>query len=164
MSEEADQIMTDTFGRIFLLSRRFEYVTDHVLRKDNLTTKQLLANIAVTVAFDHPPTLGEVAEVLGTSHQNAKQLVRQLEKKGFVVIERDSEDKRRLRLRGTKVAEEYWKSRSAEHLNTIRSLFSSLTNQELRAFNRTVRKLLEKTEEVYRSARTSDYDISASAE
>lgn len=52
-------------------------------------------------AFDHYPSIQEVADVLSTTHQNAKQLATQLESRGFLKIERDNDNRRILRLRVT---------------------------------------------------------------
>jgi len=50
------------------------------------------------------PTLKELAETMGCSHQNAKQLVLRLEKAGFIRIEQDLSDKRKQRIYATSKA------------------------------------------------------------
>jgi DNA-binding MarR family transcriptional regulator len=149
MSEEFVQAMAESFGYLFLLSRRFEYITDQILKKDGLTTKQLLVLIAISRGFEEPPSVSQVASVLSTSHQNVKQIADQLEKRGFVRLVRDEKDRRRWLLTLTEQNQEYWESRDKEHSTAMLSLFKSLTPDEIEQFSRLIRKLVEGTEEVY---------------
>ena len=147
--------MLDSFGFIFLLSQRFEYITDQVLAGDNLTTKQLLALIAIEQGFEGPPSISQVAEVLSTTHQNVKKLALQLEKKGFIEIYKDEQDRRRSLLKTTQKNRDYWDSRAAEHLEAIQKLFSSLSNEEIRKFAILLNKLLEGVDVIHRDRRKS---------
>lgn len=61
--------------------------------------------------FKEPPTLSELALEIGTSHQNAKQIAIKLEEKGFLVVKKDTKDKRVLRLTPTNKIEKYVKLR-----------------------------------------------------
>ncbi len=143
------QAMAESFGYLFLLSRRFEYITDQVLKADGLTTKQLLLLIAISRGFDKPPSVSQVASVLSTSHQNVKQIAAQLEKRGFVKLVRDENDRRRWLLTVTEQNQEYWASRDKEHSAAMFSLFKSLTPAEIEQFCRLLTKLVEGTEKVY---------------
>ena len=143
MNKSNVQDMLDSFGYIFLLSHRFEYLTDSVLAVDNLTTKQLLALIAIEEGFEEPPSISQVAEVLSTTHQNVKKLALQLERKGFIEIFKDERDRRRSLMKTTQKNREYWESRATEHLGAIQSLFTSLSSEELSTFTILLKKLLE---------------------
>ncbi len=154
MQEETRRKMLDAFALLFLLSHRFEYVADNELQKDELTTKQFLAIVAIEKGFVHPPSIGEVASVLSTTHQNVKQIALQLEKKGFVIIERDQQDKRKLVLKVTEKNKQYWNSTAQRHEATIRSLFSPLTEEEIHSFYELVTKLLVNLDNVYSGSKT----------
>ncbi|MFX0056083.1 MAG: MarR family winged helix-turn-helix transcriptional regulator [Promethearchaeota archaeon] len=153
MSEEFSQTMADSFGYLFILSRRFEYITDKILRRDGLTTKQLLVLMAIGHGFTSPPSVSEVAELLSTSHQNVKAIANNLEKRGFVKMIRDEKDKRRWLLILTPRNQEYWDSRFPEHSAAMFSLFKSLSPSEIQQLHGLVVKLIEGTEEVYEQAR-----------
>jgi len=153
MSEENVQTMADSFGYLFLLSRRFEYITDQILKRDGLTTKQLLVLIAITRGFTEPPSVSQIAESLSTSHQNVKQITTLLEKKGFVKLVRDEKDKRRWLLSVTKKNQEYWDSKAEEQMAAMSSLFQPLTANEVMQFHKLILKLFEGTEEVYAKSR-----------
>ena len=137
------QDMVESFGFIFLLSKRFEYITDQALAKDELTTKQLLTLIAIERGFQTIPSISQVADVLSTTHQNVKKIALQLEKKKFIEIVRDKNDKRRLLLKTTQRNQEYWDSRAPEHLQAIQDLFNPLSVDEIHSFNLLLKKLIE---------------------
>ncbi len=155
MADVSVQEMVESFGYLFLLSRRFEYITDRELEKDGLTTKQLLALIAVERLAGNAPSISQVAEILSTTHQNVKQIAQQLEKRGFVDIQRDEKDRRRLLLRVTQKNREFFDSRAQEHLKAVQRLFNSLSSREVHDFYTIVRKLIESTDDIYRTARES---------
>ena len=154
MSEEYIQAMADSFGYLFLLSRRFEYITDQILKKDGLTTKQLLLLIAISRGFSEPPSVSQVADILSTGHQNIKQIANQLEKKGFIKLVRDENDRRKWIFTITNKNHEYWDSKAKEHTQAMFSLFQTLTPSEVDQFSKLVMKLVEGTDEAYKQSRS----------
>lgn len=147
--------MADAFAMVFLLSQRFEYITNKVLEPDGLTTKQFLTIAVIERGFDPPPSISQVGDYLSTSHQNVKQIAEQLQRKGFIKIEKDPNDGRRLLLKVTKKNREYWDSKAPEHVVEVKKLFDSLTQEEIDMFYTLVAKLIEGTSKVYRDARDS---------
>ncbi len=87
------------FGMLFLLSNKLETLGNNFLGE--LTTKQWFFMLILMNFFKEPPTLSELALEMGTSHQNAKQIAIKLEEKGFLVVKKDTKDKRVLRLTPT---------------------------------------------------------------
>ena len=158
MNELNVRAMLDSFGFIFLLSQRIEYITDRILAEDDLTTKQLLTLIAIEEGFQDPPSISDIAEMLSTTHQNVKKIAVQLEKKGFIEIFKDERDRRRSLLKTTKKSAEYWKSRAPEHLEAIQRLFTPLSGEELRTFAALLTKLLEGVDVLHREKRESKND------
>jgi DNA-binding MarR family transcriptional regulator len=155
MTKEVIQRMLDAFGKLFLLSQRFEYIANKDLDKDDLTTKQFLLIAAIEKGFDHPPSLSEAADILSTSRQNVKQLVNILEKKGFIKVVSSEEDKRKSLLTLTKKNREYWDSRADAQLKTIAKLFRTLAPTEISEFYSIVDKLLDDSSKIYEDLRDS---------
>ena len=143
------------FGNLFQLSQRLQYVTDYELKKNQLTTKQFLLLGAIEKAFDHPPSIMEVAYVLSTSHQNIKQIARQLMKKGFIRMDRDEKDRRRQLLYVTEKNTEYWESHAEESNEFVLSLFSCLTPEEINQLHFLTNKLYHGFDDIYREIRDS---------
>ncbi len=139
----------DTFAKIFLLNNKLQYIIDKELQKDQLTTKQFLLIAAVEKGFNRPPSLKEVAYALGTSHQNIKQIANQLQRKGFIAMEKDSDDRRVTRLNVTEKNRRYWDSRAGEHENIVLGLFSFLSEKEIGFIHSTVIIMLSGLDEIY---------------
>jgi DNA-binding MarR family transcriptional regulator len=135
----------DLFTKIFLLSRRLEYISNTALRKDQLTIKQFLL-IAAIDSFDEPPSISQLAHKITTSHQNVREIADRLQKRGFIAIERDPKDRRVYRLRTTKENWDYWDSRLDEHERLIFGLFDPFSDEEIHVFDDLVNRFLENTE------------------
>jgi DNA-binding MarR family transcriptional regulator len=149
MSDSTRAKVFDMFAKIFLLNNRLQYIIDKELQKDQLTTKQFLLIAAVEKAFDDPPSLKEAAYVLGTSHQNVKQIANQLQGKGFIEFEKDPDDRRVTRLKVTDKNRRFWDSRAGEHEEVVLGLFGFLSDGEIAALHSTVNKMLSGFEEIY---------------
>jgi len=143
----------DSFPLLLFLSHRLEYIGDSELKKDDLTTKQYLTVVVIENLYDHSPSISELAQSLSTTHQNIKQIALQLQKKGFIKIERDENDKRTWRLNVTEKNRAYWNSRAKEHEAIVRSFFASLTDTEIQTFSTLLLKLIMGTNETYRKFR-----------
>jgi len=156
METDTNIAVFDLFGQIFYLGNRMQYIVDAELRKDGLTTKQFLMVAAIEKLFDRPPSLNEVADVLSTSHQNARQLVNQLERKGFIEVTRDEKDRRVLRLGLTEKNRQYWDSRAGVHAAFVLSLFDSLDEDEIVTFHGLFRKLLDRVDALYNETKNGE--------
>lgn len=143
----------EIFGKIFFLSNRLEYLGDNELRKDGLTTKQWQLIAVTGKYFTYPPSVSEVAEVLSTTHQNVKQLALKLQEKGFISVEKDQKDRRVIRLRLTEKNREYWESNSEESISFISSLFSTLTDKELKDLYNLLNKLEDNIDQKYKETK-----------
>src|SRR3954462_7213099 len=98
------------FRVLLLVGQRLHRLMDQRLRADGLTTQQA-ALLTVVTALGRP-SLGEAADAMGTTHQNAAQLVAALTRKEFLRVEPDPADRRR-RLIATETNDQYWRGRDA---------------------------------------------------
>jgi DNA-binding MarR family transcriptional regulator len=128
------------FRAVLLLAQRLRYRMDDRLRPDGLTTQQA-ALLTVVIGLDSPP-LGAAAAALGTTHQNAAQLVAALERKGLLAVEPDLGDRRRKRLVATEANGRYWRERDADDEAAVASWFGALTPVELETLGRLLLKAL----------------------
>ncbi len=129
------------FGMLFLLSNKLETLGNNFLGE--LTTKQWFFMLILINFFKEPPTLSELALEMGTSHQNAKQIAIKLEKKGFLVVNKDIKDKRVLRLTPTNKIREYVKLREDKDHFFIEKFFNVLTKEEVKSIYESFTKLLD---------------------
>ncbi len=97
-SLEAMEDRTFVFGSLFVVANRLETLLDRAFSAYGITSKQWLLLITVQSLFAKPPTISQVAAAMGTSHQNVKQIAKNLERSGFVRLEKDARDARSTRL------------------------------------------------------------------
>lgn len=127
------------FGTLFILANNLQTVSDRYL--EEITIKQWLLLVMISQYEEHPPTLGQVALLMGSSHQNVKQIAIKLEKKGFIIIEKAQDDQRALHLKLTQRCQAYFQKRDEKDLVFLDKVFSGFNNNELESFAGNVYKL-----------------------
>lgn len=136
---------------IFNLAQQWQVLGDRVLEdKVGITTKQWLLIIILEQFDDHLPTLSEAAQRFGTSRQNIKQLVKQLEKKGFALLANDPADKRVLRIALTGKHRKYFCGDEAEEWQEdfVTQLFDGVSEDEIESAFSMINKLSDNIEKV----------------
>ena len=78
-------------GLLSAFDNRFQASADTFFKE--ITWKQFFAIICINLCKESP-TLNELSEIMGSSHQNVKQILNKLSDKGFVEMIQDEEDKR----------------------------------------------------------------------
>lgn len=131
------------FGCLFLLPNKLQTITDRALAEHGLTTKQWLLTATLEQFGNSFPTLSEVSEAMGSTHQNVKQLALKLEKNGFLKIEKDDRDSRAIRLILTEKSYSFWKEKQAENEVFINSLFKEFSEEEINCLYSCLHKLLQ---------------------
>ena len=81
-------------GLLSAFDNRYQAAADAFFGE--ITWKQFFAIICINLCKE-PPTLNDLSEVMGSSHQNVKQILLKLESKGFVLMMVDEKDKRKQR-------------------------------------------------------------------
>ncbi len=117
------------FGLIFMLSNRLQTIGDSFFK--DISTKQWFVLLILGIMKGYSPTLNELSEAVGSSHQNVKQLVLKLEQKGYVELSKDTEDGRRLRIKSTLKSVEFNKAYHKKNTEFLDKLFCNLENADL---------------------------------
>jgi len=128
------------FGSIFIVANRMDTLLQREFNRFDITTKQWFLSVIIDNMFDAPPTMKEVAKEMGSSHQNVKQVALKLEKKGFLILEKDKRDARTTRLKLTEDSYDFWEKISVEGTTFTKALFKDIDKDELEV----VRKVMEK--------------------
>ena len=81
-------------GLLSAFDNRYQAAADKYFKE--ITWKQFFSIICINLCKE-PPTLNDLSEVMGSSHQNVKQILLKLESKGFVSMKTDKKDKRKQR-------------------------------------------------------------------
>ncbi|SES27098.1 MarR family winged helix-turn-helix transcriptional regulator [Salipaludibacillus aurantiacus] len=135
------------FGSLFLLVNKLQAKGDQWLAgKEGMTLRQWFLTAMIMYSGERTPALGEVADLMGTSHQNAKQVANKLEKNGFIEFSKDMKDRRVLRLTLTKKSTEFWKEQEGESNEFLTNLFYDLTEEELAVTKRVINKMITSLE------------------
>lgn len=134
------------FGSIFYLRNKLQIIIDKGLASDGITTKQWFLMAVMGEFFDTPPTLKELAEAMGSSHQNVKQIALKLEKKGFLQMEKDQQDGRAIRIRLTDKCDAFWANRQEEDTRFFVELYREFSEEEIIALYLGLKKLTSKVE------------------
>lgn len=128
--EQISNLQKYIFGEVFLISNKLQAIGDEFLGE--LTTKQWFLCVVINEFFQGVnPSLSEVADRMGTSRQNVKQIALKLEKKGFLEINKDEKDSRILRLNLTEGCGKYWQSRGSKDQEFLNFIFNSMEIEEL---------------------------------
>lgn len=118
------------FRLLLMASGRIRRQLDQRLAAEGLTTQQA-AVLQFIEAQARPPGLTAVAQALGMTHQNVKQLVLVLQRKGFVQIEADPQDGRRRCLVLTDLHRRTWQRRNPGDFDHVERWSSALTDVEV---------------------------------
>ena len=95
-----------------------------------LSWKQVFAIVCIDMCRE-APTLRELSMVMGSSHQNVKQILLKLEKKGFVEMQTDEKDRRKQRIFLTEKAREFSASHDAQSQQIVSRIFAGIPEEEL---------------------------------
>lgn len=131
MNNQSIHHMTDIFGNTIVLSNKLQKLVDRELSPYHLTAKQWLLLACLGRFFEEPPNLKELANAMGSSYQNVKQLALKLEKSGFVKLLRDPSDRRTIRIHSTEHNQTFWAEYQSESLMILQTLFNGLDETEI---------------------------------
>jgi DNA-binding MarR family transcriptional regulator len=117
------------FRVVLTLATHLRTRMDQRLAEVGLTTAQA-GVLTFGTGSDHAPTLGDAARSLGTSHQNVRQVVAALERKGMIEVLPDPLDARVRRLAITPRVGEVFADRDPADQHEVALWLSTLTQDE----------------------------------
>ena len=133
------------FGYFFAMSNRLQTVGDRFY--EEITCKQFFLMICLRLFENGAPTINELSEIMGCSHQNVKSIAGKLEEKGYLEIRPDSDDARKLRIRLTRKADSLAKKYQKKELDFIDMLFTGISDKQIETTFKTLEKMEENINE-----------------
>jgi len=125
-------------GLLSAFENRFQAVADSMMRE--ISWKQFFAIICINLCKDNP-TVKELAEIMGCSHQNVKQILLKLEKKGFVCISIDERDKRKQRIELTDYCKKFCTKNDEMAMSIMRIMFRGISKEQLQVTIQTIMQI-----------------------
>lgn len=122
-------------GLLSAFENRFQAVADNAMKE--ISWKQFFAVICINLCKEKP-TVKELAEIMGSSHQNVKQILLKLEKKGFVQITVDEKDKRKQRIELTDYCREFCVKNDEMTTMAIGKMFEGVLQEQLQITIQTI--------------------------
>ena len=135
---KADRVRA--FRLLMLEGARLRGLLDRALAPSGMTAQQgsMLSWIGAQAA---PPTISAVAAAMAMTHQNVKQIALALERKGFLEIQVDAQDRRFRHLVLTKQHHQFWNRRNPDDFAAVQSWMAAWTDAEVRQVLRLLRRL-----------------------
>ncbi len=132
-------------GLLSAFENRFQAVADNAIKV--ISWKQFFAIVCINLCKT-PPTVKELAEVMGSSHQNVKQILLKLEKKGFVSIAVDEKDKRKQRIELTRYCKEFCEKNDDVSLELLQKMFAGVSEEQLQVTIQTIVQIEDNLKEM----------------
>lgn len=109
---------------------------------EEITWKQFFAIICINLCKEKP-TINELSEVMGSSHQNVKQILLKLQRKGFVKMLVDDSDKRKQRIELTQECIDFCQKNDEASKVIISKIFEGIDEMSLINTIQTIIKMEE---------------------
>ena len=132
-------------GLLSAFDNRFQACADSFFKE--ITWKQFFAIICVNLCTENP-TINELSEIMGSSHQNVKQILIKLEKKEFIKMIPDKSDKRKQRITLTEKCMEFMQKNKAQSDETICRIFDGIDEDSLLTTIRTLLSMEKNISEI----------------
>lgn len=132
-------------GLLSAFENRFQAVADSTMKE--ISWKQFFAIICINLCKDSP-TVKELAEIMGSSHQNVKQILLKLEKKGFVSIIIDEKDKRKQRIYLTDYCRQFCSENDEMTINIMKKMFAGVSEEQLQVTIQTIIQIEDNLKEI----------------
>lgn len=127
-------------GLLSAFENRFQAMADSCIKE--ISWKQFFTIICINLCKE-PPTVKELAEIMGSSHQNVKQILLKLEKKGFVSISVDELDKRKQRIELTSYCKEFCEKNDEMSMVLLTRMFDGVSEEQLQTTIQTIIQIEE---------------------
>lgn len=117
------------FGMFFAFGNRLQVAGDSFY--EEITCKQFFLLICLSLFREEAPTINQLSEVMGSSHQNVKQIINKLEQKGYIEVKSDPKDKRKMRIYQTGMMNELKDKYKKQENMFMQHLYQGLSQQQI---------------------------------
>jgi len=126
------------FGTLFAFGNSLQATGDAFYKE--ITSKQFFLLICLSI-FKENPTINELSDVMGSSHQNVKVIADKLASKGYIRIYKDDRDRRKQRIGMTPKMQELDHIYEEKSKEFMKRFYEGLTEEEMETTYKTMVKL-----------------------
>lgn len=132
-------------GLISAFENRYQAKADYFF--EDISWKQFFAIICINLCNENP-TIKELADIMGSSHQNVKQILNKLEDKGYIAISADSEDRRKQRVFITDKTRAFCEEHDEGSKMIVGKIFEGISEEDIQTVIRTFMQMENNLEEI----------------
>ena len=125
-------------GLMSAFENRFQAMAYNLMKE--ISWKQFFAIICINMCKE-PPTLKELSDILGSSHQNVKQILIKLQNKGLIEFKADAEDKRKQRIVLTKKCIKFCEKNNDMSEKIMAKMFEGVSEKDIQTTIKTITKI-----------------------
>ena len=122
-------------GLLSAFENRFQAMADNLMKE--ISWKQFFAVICINMCKE-PPTIKELSDILGSSHQNVKQILLKLEKKGFIEFLSDESDKRKQLIVLTDKCRKFCENNDDSSALIMQKMFEGIPEKDIKTTIKTI--------------------------
>lgn len=132
-------------GLISAFENRYQAKADDFF--EEISWKQFFAIICINLCKESP-TIKELAEIMGSSHQNVKQILNKLEDKGYVKIVLDDQDKRKQRITVTEKTIAFCEEHDKGSQIIVKKIFEGIDEKDIGTVIKTLMQMEKNLEDI----------------
>lgn len=132
-------LMQQTWSTLYSVTNKLQVKGDQYF--EELTSRQIMAMVAIVHLPEDQTTLNNIARKLGTTKQNVKQLITLMEQKGYVETVPSKQDKRAVNVIITESGKEAIMSCAERSLKYFADVFEHFTTEEMEILWSLLKKL-----------------------
>lgn len=132
-------------GLISAFENRYQAKADKFF--EEISWKQFFAIICLDL-YKESPTIKELSEIMGSSHQNVKQILNKLEDKGYVRIDFDKKDKRKQRVLLTEKTRAFCQEHDEGSKRIVGKIFEGIDEKDIETVIRTFFQMEKNLEDI----------------
>ena len=122
-------------GLLSAFNNLYQTTADAAIKE--ISWKQMFSLICINMC-KVAPSINELADIMESSHQNVKQILLKLEKKGFIYFETDEKDKRKQRIYIADRAEKFFEELGDTGNRFMSSIVADIPTEQLQVTIKTI--------------------------